>query len=430
MSSKYQDFLARKARMHHGRGVDVDATEIHESLHSWQNWIVRTSLSRGRCAVFADTGLGKTRMQLEWARLASSRSLILAPLSVARQTVREAEVIGVPITYARRPEMVEPGTVTITNYELAHHFPAEMFDAVALDESSILKNFTGATRTALIHQWANTPLRSSWSATPAPNDVTELCNQAEFLGVMPRNEMLAAYFVHDDDGWRLKGHAAGPMFDWMATWTIAARRPSDVGGDDTPYQLPPLTVRPVKVSVDIEAEGQLFPTELGGVGGRSRVRRETLDARVAAAVDLASGEGQWIVWCGLNDEANAVTKAVEGAVNVEGSMTPDEKADAFEAFQDGRIRVLVTKPSIAGMGMNFQQCHRMVFVGISDSWESYYQAIRRCYRFGQQREVEAHIVVSDLEMQIVENVRRKETEVAAWIDRLIAANAFNKENAA
>jgi superfamily II DNA helicase RecQ len=151
---------------------------------------------------------------------------------------------------------------------------------------------------------------------------------------------------------------------------------------------------------------------------------------VAAAVDLASGEGQWIVWCGLNDEANAVTKAVEGAVNVEGSMTPDEKADAFEAFQDGRIRVLVTKPSIAGMGMNFQQCHRMVFVGISDSWESYYQAIRRCYRFGQQREVEAHIVVSDLEMQIVENVRRKETEVAAWIDRLIAANAFNKENAA
>jgi len=426
----YADFLARKARNHHGQGISVRASQLHESLHPWQNWIVRTALERGRCAVFADTGLGKTRMQLEWARLASNRSLILAPLSVARQTVREAVIIGVPITYARRPEMVVPGTVTITNYELAHHFPAEMFDAVALDESSILKNFTGHTRTALIHQWAHTAMRSSWSATPAPNDVTELCNQAEFLGVMPRNEMLAAYFVHDDEGWRLKGHAAGPMFDWMATWTIAARRPSDVGGDDAPYHLPPLTVTPVKVAVDIEADGQLFPTELGGVGGRSKVRRVTLDARVEAAAELANQPGQWIVWCGLNDEANAVTKAVEGAVNVEGNMTPDEKADAFEAFQDGRIRVLVTKPSIAGMGMNFQNCHRMVFVGISDSWESYYQAIRRCYRFGQNKEVEAHIVVSDLEMQIVDNVRRKEHEVAGWISRLIASNAYNQEQKA
>ncbi len=425
----YAEFLARKTRRHNGTGIVVQPTDLHPSLHPWQNWIVRTALARGRCAVFADTGLGKTRMQIEWARLAAPRALILAPLSVARQTVREAVKIGADVRYVRRPEQVVPGSVSITNYELAHWFDPAEFDAVALDESSILKNFTGTTRTALIAQWAQTPFRSSWSATPAPNDVTELTNQAEFLGVMPRNEMLAAYFVHDDEGWRLKGHAADPMFKWMATWAIAARRPSDVGGDDSPYHLPPLNIHPVTVEVDIEQDGQLFATDLGGVGGRSKVRRATLDARVAAAVDLVSRPGQWIVWCGLNDEAEAVVKATTGAVNVTGNMTPDEKADAFEAFQDGDIRVLVTKPSIAGMGMNFQDCHRMVFVGLSDSWESYYQAVRRCWRFGQEHPVDTYVVVSELEQQIVDNVRRKETEVAGWVDRLVR-HMNNKEAAA
>jgi len=287
------------------------------------------------------------------------------------------------------------------------------------------------TRTALIDQWRPTLFRSSWSATPAPNDVTELCNQAEFLGVMPRNEMLAAYFVHDDEGWRLKGHAADPMFAWMATWATAARRPSDVGGDDTPYKLPPLDIVPVTVPVEIEQDGQLFATDLGGVGGRAQVRRSTLGARVDAASSILALRGQWIAWCGLNDEADAITRLVDGAVNVHGGMTPDEKADAFEQFQDGGIRVLVTKPSIAGMGMNFQNCHRMVFVGMSDSWESYYQAVRRCWRFGQENPVEAYVVVSELEQQIVDNVRRKETEVAGWVDRLVwHMNNNAKEKAA
>ena len=378
--------------------------------------------------MFADTGLGKTVMQVEWSRHIAPSALIIAPLSVARQTVREATKIDADVRYVRRPEDVTPGSVSITNYELAHHFDPTMFDAVALDESSILKNFTGSMRNSLIKQWQNTPFRSSWSATPAPNDVTELCNQAEFLGVMPRNEMLAAYFVHDDDGWRLKGHAADPMFRWMATWAIAARRPSDVGGDDSPYQLPPLTIEPVTVAVEIEQDGQLFATDLGGVGGRAAVRRSTLGARVEAAGNLASQRGQWIAWCGLNDEAERLAADIDGAVNVHGTMTPDEKADAFEAFQDGEIRVLVTKPSIAGMGMNFQNCHRMVFVGLSDSWESYYQSIRRCWRFGQTRPVEAYVVVSELEQQIVNNVRRKEREVADWVDLLV--HHMNKEQAA
>ena len=415
----YQRFLEQKARRHNAPGVQLDPTDIHASLHDWQRRIVTTTALRGRAAVFADTGMGKTRMQIEWARLIADRALILAPLSVARQTVREAVKIDAPVQYVRRPDQITPGTVSITNYELAHYFDPELFDAVALDESSILKSFTGSTRNALIKQWGDTRYRSSWSATPAPNDVTELANQAEFLGVMPRNEMLAAYFVHDDEGWRLKGHAIDPMFQWMSTWAIAARRPSDVGGDDALYQLPPLNIEPVTVRVAIEQEGQLFPTDLGGVGGRAQVRRSTLDARVDAASELCSRPGQWIAWCGLNDEAEAVTKNVDGAMNVHGTMTPDEKAEAFEAFQDGQIRVLVTKPSIAGFGMNFQQCHRMVFVGLSDSWESYYQAIRRCYRFGQTQSVDAYIVVSELEQQIVANIRRKEQEVATWVERLV-----------
>lgn len=415
----YQDFLASKARRHQSGGVIVDGSQIHQSLHDWQRRIVLATLARGRGAVFADTGMGKTRMQIEWSRLIAPRALVLAPLSVARQTVREAAKIGADVRYVRRQDDVQPGSVSITNYELAHHFDPSQFDAVCLDESSILKCFTGSTRNALIKQWRDTPYRSSWSATPAPNDVTELCNQAEFLGVMPRNEMLAAYFVHDDDGWRLKGHATDPMFRWMATWAIAARRPSDVGGDDALYQLPPLTISPITVAVEVEQDGQLFATDLGGVGGRAKVRKSTLTARVDAACQLVEQPGQWIAWCGLNDEADMVAKSTDGAVNVHGTMSPDEKADAFEAFQDGEIRVLVTKPSIAGFGMNFQNCSQMVFVGLSDSWESYYQSIRRCWRFGQDKPVQAHVVVSELEQQIVDNVRRKETEVAAWVDRLV-----------
>ena len=415
----YAEFLAAKARRHQSAGVTVDPDHIHHSLHDWQRRIVMSALQRGRSAVFADTGLGKTRMQIEWSRLIAPSALIIAPLSVARQTVREAIKIDADVRYVRRPEDVVPGSVSITNYELAHHFNAYAFDAVALDESSILKNFTGSTRNALIAQWRDTPYKSSWSATPAPNDVTELCNQAEFLGVMPRNEMLAAYFVHDDEGWRLKGHAIDPMFAWMATWAIAARRPSDVGGDDSPYQLPPLNIEAVTVAVEVEQDGQLFATDLGGVGGRAAIRRSTLDARVGVAAQLLANRGQWIAWCGLNDEAEAITRLVDGAVNVHGTLTPDEKADAFERFQDGQIRVLVTKPSIAGMGMNFQNCHQMVFVGLSDSWESYYQSVRRCWRFGQQNQVDAYVVVSELEQQIVQNVRRKENEVAGWVDRLV-----------
>ncbi len=372
----YADFLDNKRRTVPPVGITVASDEIHESMFGFQREIVRWACEKGRAAIFADTGLGKTRMQVEWARLIADRTLILVPLSVARQTVRDAKRIGVDVKYVRHPEEVGdgPGEWT-TNYEMADQFDPAMFDAVVLDESSILKNVTGSTRLNLTKQWANTPYRLACTATPAPNDVAELCNHAEFLGVMPRNEMLAAYFVHDDEGWRLKGHAADAMYEWMTEWSVALRRPSDIGHpeEDGLYDLPPLNIYGHAGVVTIHPEGLVFATDLGGVSGRHKVRRNTLDARVDESLELARKPGQWIVWCGLNPEADAIAGGLDDAVNVEGSWTPDKKAEAIEAFQDGQIRVLVTKPSIAGFGINFQNCHQMIFLGMNDSYEQYYQ---------------------------------------------------------
>lgn len=285
----------------------------------------------------------------------------------------------------------------------------------------------------MLIDWArDIPHRLACSATPAPNDPEELTNQAEWLGRMSRTHMLAAYFIHDQDGWRLKGHAWRPMMQWMAQWAVALTRPSDVGGDDTGYVLPPgLEVVPEIVNAEIEAEGQLFATEIGGVTGRSELRRKTLNARVERAAKLVADDpGPWIMWCGLNSEADALTAAISGAVNVHGSMDPDEKARLLMAFADGEFDVLVTKPSIASQGLNYQHCARMAFVGLGDSYEQYYQAIRRCYRYGQKRVVRAHVVVSDLETQIAANVARKEKQASSITRALVAEMRRVRENAA
>jgi hypothetical protein len=424
----YADFLAQKARSVAPTGITLDRGDVHPMLHDWQREIVLWAGERGRCAIFADCGLGKTFMQVEWARLMAGdgAALILAPLSVARQTVREARKLGVTVTYVRTPDEVTGPGVWITNYEMVGAFDPGEFRAVVLDESSILKNVDGTTRQTLTSMFSDVPYRLACTATPAPNDVAELCNHAEFLGIIPRNEMLAAYFVHDETGWRLKGHASEPMHAWMATWAVAVRTPGDLGYSDDGYDLTPIAIVPQIIDTIVEAEGQLFAVDLGGVGGRAKVRKATLSARVSRAADLAAEPGQWIIWCGLNDEANAISGLVDGAVNVEGSWTPDAKAEALERFQDGDIRVLVTKPSIAGFGMNFQNCHQMIFLGIGDSYESYYQSIRRCHRFGQQHPVTVHIVVSEIEQQIVHNVARKEREASVTTEALVRHSTVRK----
>lgn len=413
----YQQFLARKELRAETQGPTIAKDEINPILHDWQNHIVRWAIRTRRAAIWADTGLGKTMMQIEWAKHSGRTSLIVAPLAVCHQTVREAAKLDVEARYVRNGDEVDGPGMWVTNYENVQNFPTDMFDAVVLDESSILKQSDGKTRTMLIEHFEDTPARLACSATPAPNDPEELTNQAEFLGRMKRNLMLAAYFVHDQvnaGGWRLKGHAKTPMMQWMATWAVAIQKPSDLGGDDTGYNLPGLNIQSELIPVEIEQEGQLFATDIGGVSGRSQVRKQTLEARVARAAELVAGQPDepWLLWCGMNAEAESLNNAIPGSVNVHGSMSPEEKAQHLLDFADGKTRVLITKPSIASMGMNWQHCARMIFVGLGDSYEQYYQAIRRCYRYGQQRVVDVYIVLAEIESTIADNVRKKERKAS------------------
>jgi DNA modification methylase len=417
----YDDFLKSKRLDFKHTGIAVKDADIHPLLFSFQRDLVKWSAQKGRAAIFADCGLGKTFMQLEWARLVGGRVMIVAPLSVARQTVREATRVETRVHYTRSGGDLIDG-INITNYEMIEHFNPADFRAVVLDESSILKSLTGKTRTKLIEMFAKTEYKLCCTATPAPNDIAEIANHAEFLGIMTRNDMLATFFVHDDQGWRLKKHAVTPFYRWMASWGMSLRKPSDLGYSDDGFILPPLQIHPVIVEVDYRPEGQLFWTGLKGITDRARVRRDTLKDRVAGAAVLIDGDKdqQWIAWVGLNDEGRELHKLIPDSVLIEGQQTPDEKAAAIEAFQDGKHRVMITKPKIAGFGMNLQNAARMVFVGLSDSYESYYQCIRRAWRFGQEQEVKAYIVLSSPEEAIFENVKRKEAEAKEMADNLIS----------
>lgn len=417
----YAEFLERKQRTAPALGRTIAEPDVCPRLHPWQQRIVTWACGLGRAAIWADTGLGKTWIQLEIARLSGDRALIIAPLAVCHQTVREAAKLGITATYVRADGDADGPGIWVTNYEMAFGFDPAKLDVVVLDEASILKQSDGKTRTALIRHFGDVPARFACTATPAPNDMEELTNQAEFLGVMPRVEMLAAYFIHDDEGWRLKGHARRPMFRWMTSWAVALTHPSDIGGSDDGYILPGYEIRPHLIDVDVIPDGQLFATDLGGVGGRAAIRKATLEARCAETARLVAAEPDepWLVWCGLNAEADMLTRLIPGAVNIHGSMTPEEKAAGLLGFADGTIRVLVTKPSVASFGMNWQHCARMAFCGLNDSFEALYQCIRRCHRYGQSRRVDVHIVLSRLEGQIAANVGRKERQAAEMTRELV-----------
>lgn len=419
----YQLFLAGKARTAPASGIDCDPGDVSIELFDWQRAIVAWAVRRGRAGLFTTTGTGKTRMQLEYARLSGRRALVLAPLAVCAQTVREAEKLDLDARYVRSDDAAKGDGIWVTNYEMAQRFDPSGFDVVVLDEGSILRDSTGKTRNLLIEHCAQIPARMSCTATPRPNDAEELTNQSAFLGVMPRVEMLATYFIHDDEGWRLKGHARGAMFRDMSRWAVALLRPSDLGYPDDGYDLPGLDIIPELLPVAVEAEGQLFATDLGGVGGRAKVRRQTLDVRCERVVELVAKDPDepWLLWCGLNDEAKTLAQLIPDAVNVHGAMSPEEKAELLLAFADGEIQTLITKPSIASRGLNFQRCAHMAFVGLNDSYEDYFQAIRRCHRYGQTRRVRAHIVLSELESQIAANVARKEREADTFMTELVAA---------
>lgn len=421
----YAEFLEEKATVHGHYGVAVSHDQVNRTLFPFQRDLVVWSARKGRAAVFADTGLGKTFIQLEWARLIGEKTLIVAPLSVARQTISEAKKVGIDVVYSRGQEQ---GQITITNYEIIGKFDPKQFKAVVLDESSILKGIAGKTRKALTEMFSKTPFRLCCTATPAPNDIAEIANHAEFLGIMTRNDMLSTFFVHDDE-WRLKRHAETPFYKWLASWGMSIKKPSDLGYDDDGYILPSLHVDPVIIPTKARPDGQLFYNGLKGITERSDIRKKTLKERIEKTEEMVNADDkQWILWCGLNDEANQLAKAIPEAVNVQGSDSAEDKADAIHAFQDGKIRALITKPKIAGFGMNFQNCHNMAFVGLSDSWEAYYQCIRRCWRFGQESEVNVRVVISDAEIPIYENVMNKEAEAKQMSERLIEnIREFEKE---
>lgn len=424
----YADFLRAKERIVEPVGFDPDDAKMPAQLFAFQRDIVRWATRLGRAALFCECGMGKTIMQLAWAQLIVERTrgavLILAPLAVAKQTVHEAERFGVSARYLREDDGA-PGIV-VANYEMLPHFKATRFVGVVLDESSILKAYDGKTRTAIINEFATTPYKLACTATPAPNDFMELGNHSEFLGVMSRSEMLATFFVHDGGStqdWRIKGHAQRAFWKWVSNWAAMLRRPSDLGYDDEGFQLPPLQRRDHIIAVDHTAawkSGTLFAVEAKTLQERRAARRGTIEERVAKCVELIAAEPdeQWLVWCNLNDEGNALEKSIPGAVQIAGRHSSEEKERAMLAFVDGSVRVLVTKPSIAGFGLNLQGCARQVFVGLSDSFEEYYQAVRRCWRFGQRRAVDVHVIVAETERAILENIRRKERDAVFMGDEM------------
>lgn len=429
----YEEFLASKAL--DVPPVGFEPTPFTVPLFDFQRDLVRIACRRGRFCIWSDCGTGKGPMQLEWASQicdeTGGRVLILAPLAVSHQTVREAKKFGVSgVAFAARQGDTD-ARIVVTNYQKLQHFDPAEFVGVVIDESSIMKSMEGKTRTAIIEAFAETPYRLACSATPAPNDYMELGNHAEFLGVMSRVEMLSMFFVHDGGDtsqWRLKGHAQHKFWEWVCSWAVTIRKPSDMGYDDGAFQLPALSLidhvvdTPREAITDAEGQVGLFPLQAQTLGDQRKVQRSSLALRVAEAVALAnSNNEQWIVWCHLNDESAALAAAIHGSVEVAGADSDEHKESALLDFMAGWKRVLVSKSSICGFGLNLQNCHNVIFVGLSHSYEAFYQAIRRCWRFGQTSPVEAHIVYDWAEGAVIENTRRKEREATQMAERMVEA---------
>ena len=422
--SSYESFVAQKLGTTLASGISKP-TGLPESLFPHQKVLTEWALRRGRAAIFADTGLGKSRMQLAWADRVASHTgkpvLILAPLAVAQQTVGEGAEIGIHVTHVKDGKDAH-GPIAITNYDRLHRFDVSGFGGVVLDESSCIKHHTSKTLQTLLDAFKATPFKLCATATPAPNDWTELGTHAEFLGVCSRQEMLAEFFTHDGGDtsvWRLKGHARHIFWRWVCQWGALLRRPSDLGFDDTAYRLPPLHLHEHTVETEMPTNDMLFASEAQTLSERRDARRMSLEDRVTECAAIVNADAEpWVVWCDLNAEGDALRKAIPGAVEIAGADDADVKEQRLADFAAGRIRVLITKPSIAGFGLNWQHCARMAFVGVTDSFEAYYQAVRRCWRFGQSRDVHVHVFSSTAEGAVVANLKRKERDALSMAESL------------
>ncbi len=421
----YATFIDRK--LHTGSEHGFEPLWMPDSLFPFQRSLVEWATRKGRSAVFADCGLGKTAMQLAWAenvaRHTGKRVLILTPMAVAFQTVKEGEKFGIEVVH-RRDGLHAGDRIVVTNYERLHHFNPEEFAGVVCDESSILKNYDGATRDAITDFMRTRPYRLLCTATAAPNDYVELGTSSEALGVMERKHMLAQFFTHDGGDtskWRIKGHAReGAFWRWVCSWARACRRPSDIGFCDDGFDLKPLSIRDHIVQATKPLDGFLFNLPAVGLAEQRDDLRRTLDERCGMAAQLANGHDQpCVAWTNLNAEADELARQIRGAVNVQGSDKDEAKEEAFAAFASGRVRVIVSKPSIAGFGLNWQHCAHMTFFP-SHSYEQFYQCVRRCWRFGQTRPVTVDMITTDGQRNVLRNMERKAEAADRMFGQLVA----------
>lgn len=420
---KYAEFLESKRIKFNYKGIE--RRQVSPQLYPFQRDIVTWALHKGRAAIFSDCGTGKTPMQLEWARHVvehtGGKVLILAPLAVSSQTVREGLKFGITINPCRKPEDLRPG-INITNYEMLHNFSPDDFSGLVLDESSILKSYSGKYRQDITRFAESIEYRLACTATPAPNDLIEIINHAEYLGVMAGKEIIALFFTQDGNtthAWRLKGHARKDFYKWLASWCVALRRPSDLGYDDDGFILPELRQHEITICTGPPSD-RLFAVEAVGLQEQLQARRESVKERVQACADLVNCRpGPWVVWCNLNTESEDLRKAIDGAVEIKGSDSPEIKEQRLIDFTEGKIRVLVTKPTIAGHGLNWQHCSQMAYVGLSNSYEQLYQATRRCWRYGQKNPVDVYMVIAETEGSVLQNIRRKEREAEKLMQNIV-----------
>jgi len=419
--SSYEEFLKSKRITIEDAGISVNPKTLNKNLFPFQRDIVKWALRKGRAAIFCDCGLGKTIMQLEFAAKIPGKVLILAPLAVAQQTVREGQKFGIPATYGRQPIDEK---ITITNYEMLEHFNPADYNGIVLDESSILKSFDGQCRNQIIEAFRVTPFRLACTATPAPNDYMELGNHSEFLGALTRTEMLSTFFVHDGgetSKWRVKRHARSEFWRWVCTWAVMMRKPSDLGYDDDGFILPPLHIHDLSVEQTKADDGRLFAMPAATLQERRQARSGSVEDRAVEVARIVATKPNepWLIWCNLNLESTAAFRAIEGAVEIYGAHDREQKEARMLSFANSEIRVLVSKPSICGHGMNWQHCPNVVFLGLSDSYEQFYQAVRRCWRFGQKNEVNCYIVTSSNEGAVTANIKRKEADALAMAEEMV-----------
>jgi len=434
---EYNTFLDMKRHSSLSEGIESSIDTLNPHLFDFQRELVQWALHRGRAALFCDTGLGKTLQQLAWAdeivRRTGGNVLVVTPLAVSHQTIREGEKFGVEVT--RSSDGSAHRGITVTNYERLHHFDPQDFTAVVCDESAILKSFDGARRQEITAFMRKVPYRLLCSATPAPNDYTELGTSSEALGYLGHVDMLARFFKNDQnniaqrrayragagDGkfWRFKGHAEDPFWRWVCSWARAIRKPSDIGYDDGRFELPSLHERQHVVTSKTTPAGMLFAVDAITLAEQREERRRTISERCERVAELVNHDQPALVWCHLNDEGDLLERLIPGAVQVSGADSDEAKEEKLIAFASGEARVLVTKPRIAGWGLNFQHCAHVTFFP-SHSYEQYYQGVRRCWRFGQTRPVVVDIVTTEGERRVLENLQTKAAAADVMFGRLVA----------